>query len=102
MMLADVAGIGSAGDWGEHGLAGLVIFALMTLVIGVVVAAMRTITTQFADHKQERKDWTAFMEKKDQAHAGERDQWAARIDKRDEKLDEAFNKLTDAIRERSI
>lgn len=100
MILAEA--IGSAGDWKEFGLAGLVIFALMTIVIGVVVTGVKTVAGQISDHRNERKEWADRMDAREQTHASERDSWGQRIDSRDDKLDLALERLTDAIRERTV
>lgn len=73
-----------AATWAEYGLAGLVILALFLLVFWLVHANGK--------ERAETRD----------AHSSERKEWHASSAQQAERLEKAFEKVSDAIQKRTI
>lgn len=91
-LLSQAPSFGSAKEWAEFGLAGLVIGALF-VVCGYVVRWALNQTKILSDlHRDEREEMRTEARE-------ERREWSAAQARRDERMDAALSELTGAIRE---
>lgn len=74
---------GSAAEWGQFGLAGLVIFALFVALIVIV------------------KWLVTHIDKKDEHHKEERNEWKATVVTSNDKIEGALHELSSSLREMS-
>lgn len=84
--------IGSPDVWAEFGLQGLVIFALFSILIGVLWFMLKRFDTIDVRHNEAIKGIY-------KAHKEERDEWRENSVRHADKLEQALTRLTDGIRD---
>ena len=84
--------VGDPSIWAEFGLAGLVIFALFTLLMGVAIYAIKRFDVVDARHNKHSNDMAEL-------HSGERKEWRDNSSRQIEKFENAITRLADGIRD---
>ncbi len=89
------------GNWGDFGLAGLVIGALFTGLF-FTAKGWASFVSQIVDvHLKEREEWRQWGNKQLDLHRQEREEWRVQIAEEDKLNRQAIERLADAVEEGS-
>jgi len=87
--------INATKSWAEHGLAGLVIFALFCVLVVLVKWLVNHIDKQQAEFRSER-------DMRCEAHSSEREEWRQQSKESTDKFEMAVRDLNESIRSLGI